>query len=328
MGTICRKLSIFGLSLALLIGSHFYRPLERLVTGTDAFQGIALRYSITHDVETSIEIPEEITQRPILLIHGFAASRAFWGNPMNAYSPYSIASSHYDGNVMIASYPSTASIDDIAERLNDIIRENVDERIDVLGYSLGGLVARRMVREDPELFESVGLVATPHKGFEIAPITPIARFLAPRYMSSALEDYELEYTPSELEGMREPMKGSSFLQELNTSKSLSHQPVYNHFVFSHSSGRRYIRGDDDLLLSTSNTDPRRLISEGNIEDVIHGSISYFIGDVNHFSSFHHPHIAENVISKIKYGTDRSMARYGVESVHENEIEFRRRLRIF
>ncbi|MFP4117729.1 MAG: esterase/lipase family protein [Candidatus Woesearchaeota archaeon] len=322
-----KTLLALGLSAAIAGGITVSRPLEHIITNSKPFQNIALRYSMTHDQSTDIVIPEYRSGKSLLLIHGFAASEQFWGYPENPQSPISLAMDHYEGNVMTATYPSTRSIDDIAKSFNDILKEELDEgeKTDVLGYSMGGLVARAMVREEPQLFNNVGMVATPHSGFGIFPFTPVMRMLAPRYMSAALEGQGIEYSPKELSGITDALEGSDFLKELNTTKELEHRPNYNHFILSNHEGRRILRGKDDLLLSTDSTDPRKLIANENMEDAIHRSVTYFTGNVNHFSSFHHPDIARTVISMIRYGTDERLTRYGVREVPENELDFRRRL---
>jgi len=113
-----------------------------------------------------------ISKRPIILIHGLWNTSAIFKSLMKRLDYYEIeyyapTLKHYFGRV---------SIIDLAESLDELITKKYgnDREIDILGFSMGGIVARYWIKKfngylKTKRFISIG---SPHRGTLTAQLVP------------------------------------------------------------------------------------------------------------------------------------------------------------
>jgi pimeloyl-ACP methyl ester carboxylesterase len=101
------------------------------------------------------------TRPPLLLLHGIGGSLDSW-RPLLAALPdrdFVMVDSPGAGRSGVPSHPISMSA--VADYVADVVRElGIVQPVDVLGYSLGGLVAQELARRHPALVRRLVLVST------------------------------------------------------------------------------------------------------------------------------------------------------------------------
>lgn len=106
--------------------------------------------------------------RPVVILAGWRAPRVAAWSLQQALVP--ATSGRPDDFVSIA-YPGAGSIESAAERVRRAlaVKGLAGERVDVVGISMGGLVARHLAFEKGALrAERLFTIATPHRGAKLA----------------------------------------------------------------------------------------------------------------------------------------------------------------
>lgn len=134
---------------------------------------------------------------PVVLVHGYLGTTAAWG-PL-------VRRLHADGfvNVFTQGYDSLSSgvpqlAVELADQVTTVVRGHQRCGVHLIGYSLGGLVARYAVQrlELDRVVASVATVATPHRGSPLAWLGPGPAVAQLRPGSALLSDLPpLEATP-------------------------------------------------------------------------------------------------------------------------------------
>tara|TARA_Y100000310_G_scaffold101887_1_gene100005 strand:+ start:755 stop:9274 length:8520 start_codon:yes stop_codon:yes gene_type:complete len=126
-------------------------------------------------IESTIEkvfVPEEYTDRAILLVHGFASSSKTYQQIIDdmrlTQQPYKL---------YVFDYPQNKSIDRVAEDLASLIEERSNEfnELNIIGHSLGGILTQRMLLYASQgsfnFLEKVGkafIIGAPNLGTPVA----------------------------------------------------------------------------------------------------------------------------------------------------------------
>jgi pimeloyl-ACP methyl ester carboxylesterase len=173
--------------------------------------------------------------RPLILVHGFADQAWTWRRADNALVNR-LLQAGYDwesGSLVAYSYPPLSGSPELAdsqgdiraagERLADLVQAvaagGADGQVDLLGFSMGGLVARsaigrlRTSGDGRGLVRSLLTIATPNNGADL--LTLVERLAA--QPQAAVEDLARELLGVDLDGTaaRQMMPGSEFLTQLN-----------------------------------------------------------------------------------------------------------------
>ncbi len=105
---------------------------------------------------------------PVVLIHGLGLSMGTWDQHMPA-----LAASHdvlrYDllGHGASGPPPSELSLTTFSEQLVDLLAELAIEQAHLVGFSLGGMINRRVAIDHPERVASLSILNSPHaRGLE------------------------------------------------------------------------------------------------------------------------------------------------------------------
>ncbi|MCC6554378.1 MAG: alpha/beta fold hydrolase [Polyangiaceae bacterium] len=112
---------------------------------------------------------------PIVLAHGFFGFEQFAGADFATYF-YQVKETLSAEGEMIYT-PSVDPFNDstfrgaeLAERIQQILDETGHAKVNIIGHSQGGLDARVVAHDHPDLVASVVTIGTPHQGSEIADI--------------------------------------------------------------------------------------------------------------------------------------------------------------
>ena len=109
--------------------------------------------------------------RPLLFVHGYFHNRsAFF--PLRWYLRRRGLGHLYDINLR----PRLGRIEDYAPqlslRISEILKETGEDKIDLIGHSMGGLVCRYYIQELGGRVDKLITLATPHQGTEVARLGP------------------------------------------------------------------------------------------------------------------------------------------------------------
>ena len=228
----------------------------------------------------------------LLLIHGYGSSYKKFGEVNEEDSPLNIADKVFDGNVLLANYSSNRTVREIALSLLSELEKislnykNKFPRMHVLAHSMGGDVARYMVRLKPEYFKVVNFLASPLSGINFG-----------KFNSSLIKTYPelLELEKGEFaDNIVDLFQGSEMFKELNKPT----EPLdvtYNFYAFLSKKNNPLIPGKDDGLVPVYSAYPYKEISEENFENVKIGNVLFFEGDTDHSSSVYNPSIIGSIL---------------------------------
>jgi pimeloyl-ACP methyl ester carboxylesterase len=261
----------------------------------------------------------------LLLLHGFGTGEGVWGTLDDRNSPLSVACEVFEGRVLIANYPSTESVGAIAAGLItelakiEMICGGTIPRLAVFAHSLGGEVARSMVRIKPERFGEVALVSSPNTGLHFGIMTGYVFKYYYKYYEALMLRHGM--VPREGGGGHAQYGGRSgfhsaiddlhpkggFIEGINSRHGTPGDPLdvtYHFFIFQRSGANNiFIPGRDDSLVSPGSAYPYARIRRGEIENVGFGTVMRFRGDVNHYTLIYNPDIVRAILRALKAGTD-------------------------
>jgi pimeloyl-ACP methyl ester carboxylesterase len=249
----------------------------------------------------------------LLLLHGFGTGEGVWGTREDRNSPLCIADEVFDGRVLVANYPSTESIDAIAigliAELEKLERKcgGKPPKITVFAHSLGGEVARCMVRKKPELFREVALVSAPNTGLHFGIMTGyIFKYYYKHYEELMLRHGVCPRRENQDDfrtSMDDLHPGCDFMKEINAQREPFSVPLdvtYHFFVFCRTIPNNvFIPGKDDSLISPGSAYPYAFIKRGEFEHVRFGTVVCFRGDVNHYTLIYNPGIVRTILDTLK-----------------------------
>lgn len=160
-------------------------------------------------------------ERILVLVHGILASgTAFTDDGGAARSLYSVAyDDWYDGRVLRYEYPYCDSIATNADRLFTLLNETVFQhnaaiQVDLIGHSMGGLLARKFTIDHSEKVGALVTLGSPHQG---APLANLAEdLLNGGSFATDIREFIGAVNPF-CDGGRDLKPGSSFLNSMNQS---------------------------------------------------------------------------------------------------------------
>ncbi|NMB66671.1 alpha/beta hydrolase [Candidatus Woesearchaeota archaeon] len=268
--------------------------------GRDAITFVKNIYTKNKESFTKIILPNNLDERIkegkvkdlLLLVHGFGSSYKKFGDKDDEDSPLNIAYKIFDGNVILADYPSNKKVSEIAySLLSDLEKISLEynnqlPKLHVLAHSMGGDVIRYMVRTKPEYFSVVDIVASPLSGINFGKFNKTLLKTYPEILE--LERREIADNITDL------FQGSEMFKELNT-KTEPLDVTYNFYVFLSKKNNPIVPGKDDNLIPIYSAYPYEEIINGNFEDVRIGNVLCFEGDVTHSSSLYNPSIFGSIL---------------------------------
>ncbi|MFF2651010.1 lipase family alpha/beta hydrolase [Streptomyces sp. NPDC058045] len=130
-----------------------------------------------------LPLPVGVGQPPVLLLHGFVDNRSVFVLLRRALAGRggrqveSLNHSPFATDIRVAA-------EELGRRIAEICRSTGHERVDVVGHSLGGLIARYYVQRlgGDERVRTLVTLGTPHTGTRVAPLLdvhPIVRQMRP-----------------------------------------------------------------------------------------------------------------------------------------------------
>lgn len=126
---------------------------------TEAFRS-ALAFKNLHTVWPSLlKNAPNGDGHPVLILPGFAADDLMMGKLRNALQEKGYAAHAWSGGFNTGLTKKTA--EHLRKRLKEIFKKNGGKKVTLIGHSLGGLYARELAREFPEMVRAVITLGTP-----------------------------------------------------------------------------------------------------------------------------------------------------------------------
>jgi triacylglycerol lipase len=123
-------------------------------------------WSMAFHTDIDCRYPDS-TALPVLLVHGYGCNGGYWGKLCETLEFERI--SHRAVNLEPVLAPIDEYVPQLREAIAGFLRETRSERVIVLAHSMGGLVARALLREDPQApVAHVITLGTPHRGTGLA----------------------------------------------------------------------------------------------------------------------------------------------------------------
>ena len=94
----------------------------------------------------------------VLLLHPLAADRSFWDDVLPALDGFEVLTYDFPGHGRTPAPGRPYTIEELADQARALLSDAGRDRVDVVGVSLGGLVAQRLAAEAPELVRRLVVV--------------------------------------------------------------------------------------------------------------------------------------------------------------------------
>ena len=88
---------------------------------------------------------------PVLLLHPLGVDRSFWDGVVSALDGFELLTYDFPGHGGTPVPAEPYTIEDLAEQARRLLTDAGHARVDVVGVSLGGLVAQRLAADAPDL---------------------------------------------------------------------------------------------------------------------------------------------------------------------------------
>ena len=139
----------------------------------------------------------------VLLIHGLGASSKCWQGQISHLSThFNVMTVDLYGHGPNSNLPDNINIKKTADNLNNQLREKGFERINVIGHSLGGLIAIEMARQETSLIDKLILLDTPTKQMGLANLSMVQylnlKLIETNYETVIREHYKKMTTNAQL----------------------------------------------------------------------------------------------------------------------------------
>jgi 3-oxoadipate enol-lactonase len=110
-----------------------------------------------------VSLPAPVLHRtgegtPVLLLHPLGVDRSFWDGVVPALDGSEVLTYDFPGHGETPVPPEPYTIEDLAGQARDLLAEAGSARVDVVGVSLGGLVALRLAADNPDLVRRLVVV--------------------------------------------------------------------------------------------------------------------------------------------------------------------------
>ena len=95
---------------------------------------------------------------PVLLLHPLGVDRSFWDGVVPALDGFEVLTYDFPGHGRTSVPAEPYTIEDLADQARQLLADAGYERVDVVGVSLGGLVAQRLAADAPDLVRRLVVV--------------------------------------------------------------------------------------------------------------------------------------------------------------------------
>jgi 3-oxoadipate enol-lactonase len=96
--------------------------------------------------------------RPVLLLHPLGVDRAFWDDVVPALDRFEVLTYDFPGHGQTPTPGQPYGVEDLADQARALLAEAGLDRVDVVGVSLGGLVAQQLAADAPDLVRRLVIV--------------------------------------------------------------------------------------------------------------------------------------------------------------------------
>ncbi len=99
---------------------------------------------------------------PVVLIHGLGLCRALWNDHLPAFADHRVITYDLYGHGESAPPPRVADLALYADQIVEILDELDIARAAIVGFSIGGMINRRLVLDHPDRVASLVILNSPH----------------------------------------------------------------------------------------------------------------------------------------------------------------------
>lgn len=179
----------------------FQLPLfqEILIVLRESWIGAMLLYSVLHPLSSfltprfeGLHKKPSTVKYPILFIHGYACNAGYW-YPVLRYLSNADVTQLYAINLQPLYLDIPAYAEQVAKKVEMILKETGSEKVILVGHSMGGLVARAFMKwHDGDKVAKLITLQTPHQGTDIC-TNPLARTFSGDSVSDMLPGHFLSF---------------------------------------------------------------------------------------------------------------------------------------
>lgn len=166
-------LTVVLLVAAAVIVLPTVRGVETTTLGADAREQTSGSFITTRIGTTHYESMGADSGEPVLLVHGFASPYYVWDSvtPVLAAAGYRVIRFDLMGRGYSDRPDVTYNASYLARQINELLDGlGIDKPINIVGYSMGGVVAAEFVNQHPERVKRVALVAPFNTAKEVGPL--------------------------------------------------------------------------------------------------------------------------------------------------------------
>lgn len=98
----------------------------------------------------------------VVLIHGLGLSRALWADHLRAFAAYQVITYDLYGHGESGPPPVEATLALYADQIVEILDALDIDRAAIVGFSIGGMINRRMLLDHPDRVSSLVILNSPH----------------------------------------------------------------------------------------------------------------------------------------------------------------------
>ncbi len=122
----------------------------------------------------SLPEPENYSQKPILFIHGYVGFRRLW-SPAFAYFRSQGFTHLYAYSYLKCWHDLHQQADQQLQSIEKIRKQSGDQKVTLVGHSMGGLIAGLCALKRPEWIDQIILICSPVQGTKLAKLVPFGR---------------------------------------------------------------------------------------------------------------------------------------------------------
>ena len=200
---------------------------------------------------TSYSLNKINEKEPIVFIHGVGLTKEIWEPQINFFKNYNTLVYDLLGHGKTPLKKSKVSLDDFSKQLTKLIKELSFERIHLVGFSLGALIARHFAAENNDRLSSLTLLGSIYKRTEEQKRVVQNRFEVAKLQKPASKQAALRRWLSEEFSKKNPDTYKKIYSILDKNNPKDFLKCYEIFV-------NYV--DDDNMLKKINV--KSLIATG------------------------------------------------------------------
>ena len=204
---------------------------------------------------TSYSLNKFNEKNPIVFIHGVGLAKEIWDPQINFFNNYNTLVYDLLGHGKTPLKKSKVSIEDFSKQLARLIKELSFDKIHLVGFSLGALIARHFASEHSNSLTSLTLLSSIYKRTEEQKRVVKNRYEAAKLDKPAAKKTALRRGLSEDSTKKKPEIYKKIYSMLDKNKHLDVLKCYEMFV-------NYI--DDDNILKKINTNTLIITGENDV----------------------------------------------------------------